>query len=102
VLPSIGEGTELSEWILQDDAERPLILVEPSAGIDTRPVSGVAADPPASASLLVGPEGGWSPAEIASAVQAGYAPITLGRRTLRADAVAIVAIAVLQHVWRDL
>jgi 16S rRNA (uracil1498-N3)-methyltransferase len=102
VLPAIGEGTELSEWILQDDAERRLMLVEPSAGVDTQPVSAVAASPPSTASLLVGPEGGWSPAEIESALQAGFVPITLGRRTLRADAVPIVAIAVLQHVWRDL
>jgi 16S rRNA U1498 N3-methylase RsmE len=36
------------------------------------------------------------------AVRAGWVPITLGRRTLRADAVAIVAIGVLQFLWADL
>jgi 16S rRNA (uracil1498-N3)-methyltransferase len=51
---------------------------------------------------MVGPEGGWAPEEIQTAVQAGWVPITLGRRTLRADAVAIVAIGVLQFVWADL
>jgi 16S rRNA (uracil1498-N3)-methyltransferase len=102
VLPSIGDGIELAEWLLQDDAERRLMLVEPSAGVETRPVTAVAGDRPASASLLVGPEGGWSTPEIESAVRAGFTPITLGRRTLRADAVTIVAIAVLQHVWGDL
>jgi 16S rRNA (uracil1498-N3)-methyltransferase len=57
---------------------------------------------PASASLLVGPEGGWSAAEIEAAMRAGCIPITLGRRTLRADAVPIVAIGLLQFVWGDL
>ena len=57
---------------------------------------------PSSATLMVGPEGGWSAAEIEDAVRAGYVPVTLGRRTLRADAVAIVAIGVLQFLWGDL
>jgi len=51
---------------------------------------------------MVGPEGGWSVEEIEAAVRAGWMPITLGRRTLRADAVAIVAIGVLQFLWSDL
>ena len=44
VLPIIGDGIELAEWLLQDDAERRLLLVEPSAGVETRPVSLVAGD----------------------------------------------------------
>ena len=79
-----------------------LLLVEPSASVEGHPVSTLAGDRPASASLLVGPEGGWSADEIAAAGRAGYVPITLGRRTLRADAVPIVAIGVLQFLWGDL
>jgi 16S rRNA (uracil1498-N3)-methyltransferase len=52
--------------------------------------------------VLIGPEGGWSPAEIDAAAAAGYIPVTLGRRTLRADAVTIIALGVLQHLWGDL
>ena len=57
---------------------------------------------PFSATLGVGPEGGWSAAEVQAAVDAGFQTLTLGRRTLRADAVALVAIGVLQHRWDDL
>jgi 16S rRNA U1498 N3-methylase RsmE len=39
---------------------------------------------------------------VTAAVDAGFETLTLGRRTLRADAVAIVAIGVLQHEWGDL
>ena len=101
------------DWLARDTAEVKLILVEPAA---LSAVSGSGADKPgadwtqdaqlqtrpASASLLVGPEGGWSTDEIDRAVRAGYRPLTLGRRTLRADAVPVVAISVLQYLWRDL
>ena len=53
---------------------------------------------PASATLLVGPEGGWTEDEVALALEAGCLPVSLGPRTLRADAAAIVALSVLQHV----
>ena len=113
VLPLIGAGMGFDDWLARDTAEVKLILVEPAA---LSAVSGSGADKPgadwtqdaqlqtrpASASLLVGPEGGWSTDEIDRAVRAGYRPLTLGRRTLRADAVPVVAISVLQYLWRDL
>ena len=79
-----------------------LLLVEPSAAVVGHPVSTLGSTRPASASLAVGPEGGWSAGEIEAAVRAGCVPITLGRRTLRADAVPIVAIGLLQFIWGDL
>jgi 16S rRNA (uracil1498-N3)-methyltransferase len=105
VVPAIGAGTKFPDWLARDRAELRVLLVEPSATIEGHPAStlgGVAGNRPASASLLVGPEGGWSVREIEAAAGAGYVPITLGRRTLRADAVAVVAIGVLQFVWGDL
>lgn len=102
VLPAIGLGRTLVEWLAVDRAECRLILVEPQAAVKGRSLETLASPAPQSVSLLVGPEGGWSPTEIDAAVRSGYAPITLGRRTLRADAVPIVAIAALQTLWRDL
>ena len=102
VVPAIGIGTPFGDWLAQDRAALKLMLVEPAAGTEGHPVSTVGGTRPESASLLVGPEGGWSTAEIDAAVRAGCIPITLGRRTLRADAVPIVAIGILQFVWGDL
>lgn len=102
VVPAVGVGTPFGDWLAQDRAEMKLMLVEPSASVEGHPVSTVSGARPASSSLLVGPEGGWSAAEIEAAVQAGCMPITMGRRTLRADAVPIVAIGVLQFLWGDL
>ncbi len=45
--------------------------------------------------LLSGPEGGLSPAEEALALQAGFAPVTLGPRILRAETAPLAALALL-------
>ena len=102
VVPPIGVGTAFSDWLAQDRTELRVLLVEPSAAVEGYPLTTLSGSRPASASLMVGPEGGWSLAEITAAVQAGCLPITLGRRTLRADAVPIVAIGLLQFLWGDL
>ena len=67
------------------------------------PVRSLASGPPhpASAVIVVGPEGGWADAEVARAVQAGFRPTTLGRRTLRAEVVPVAALSLLRFVWRD-
>jgi 16S rRNA (uracil1498-N3)-methyltransferase len=60
------------------------------------------APPPEGINILVGPEGGLEPDEVALLRQAGFVPISLGPRTLRAETAAIAALAVLQHRWGDL
>lgn len=63
------------------------------------------ADAPASAdrlSLLIGPEGGFTPDEVASAQSAGWFIQRLGPRILRADTAATVAIARAQSRYGDL
>jgi 16S rRNA (uracil1498-N3)-methyltransferase len=45
--------------------------------------------------VLSGPEGGLSPAEEATALAAGFAPITLGPRVLRAETAPLAVLAVL-------
>ena len=57
---------------------------------------------PAALALLVGPEGGWSAEEREDAEKAGCIPVTLGALTLRADAVAVAAIAMVRFALRDL
>lgn len=46
--------------------------------------------------IVTGPEGGWSPQEVTTALQAGVQPITLGAHILRAETAAIAAISILQ------
>ncbi|NVO06938.1 MAG: 16S rRNA (uracil(1498)-N(3))-methyltransferase [Rhodoferax sp.] len=48
-----------------------------------------------SALFLSGPEGGLGPAEERAAIAAGFAPVTLGPRVLRAETAALTALALL-------
>ncbi len=52
---------------------------------------------PASALILVGPEGDFTPAEIALAKSAGCRPITLGPIVLRTETAAIYCLSVLSY-----
>ena len=48
---------------------------------------------PEAVSLVIGPEGGLTPEEVALAVREGAAIVSLGRRPLRAETAAIAAVA---------
>jgi 16S rRNA (uracil1498-N3)-methyltransferase len=56
----------------------------------------------ASVTLLVGPEGGLEPGEIALAKAAGFRGLRLGPRVLRTETASIVGLAVLQMLFGDL
>ncbi len=50
-------------------------------------------------SFLIGPEGGFTPKEIASATQKGFEAMKLGNLILRTETAAIVAAAYAQTLW---
>jgi 16S rRNA (uracil1498-N3)-methyltransferase len=102
VLPDVRLPLTFDNFLDEPPAALRLMLVEPSAGTGA-PLASLHARPvPADASILVGPEGGWTEAECAAARDRGINLITLGHRTLRADAVPIAAITLLQFLWGDL
>jgi 16S rRNA (uracil1498-N3)-methyltransferase len=51
---------------------------------------------------LIGPEGGWSDREIDLMEAQGWLSATLGRRVLRTETAALVALTLLQHLLGDL
>ena len=54
---------------------------------------------PSKATILIGPEGGLSDAEIKQAIEAGFQPLLLGKRILRTETASLVAIANMQLLW---
>ena len=83
------------------------LLPEPRMVADTGAAPGSLAreldrEPPAAVTILVGPEGGWSEAEVASAQARGAACVAMGPRVLRADSAGVALAATLQHRWGDL
>ncbi len=61
-----------------------------------------ALEPPASLLLLVGPPGAFDPVEVPRLLEAGFTPVSLGPRVLRAETAAITAVALAQALWGDL
>ncbi|HVT05961.1 MAG TPA: 16S rRNA (uracil(1498)-N(3))-methyltransferase [Polyangia bacterium] len=61
----------------------------------------LAALEPAPTALLVGPEGGWDPAERDAARAAGFIGVGLGARILRVETAAIVAVTLAAAAYGD-
>jgi 16S rRNA (uracil1498-N3)-methyltransferase len=100
VLPEIRMPLTLDTALDEPAVGLQLMLVEPSASVTVEPMSVLRHAPvPADAILYVGPEGGWAAEEYAAAAARGVRLISLGPRTLRADAVPIASISVLQFLW---
>jgi 16S rRNA (uracil1498-N3)-methyltransferase len=97
VVPEVDQPQPLAEALAH--LPRPLIvLAEPSLALP----AGALPPRPASATLLVGPEGGWTSSEIDALVAADAFLLNLGGRTLRADAAPLVALAVVLTEWKAL
>jgi 16S rRNA (uracil1498-N3)-methyltransferase len=102
VVPSIAEPRQLNlaDGSFPVDFPGPVfILVEPntSSGVGLAQLDSTV---PSHATLVIGPEGGWTTEELRSAAALGTL-ITLGRRTLRADSMALVALSVMFARWGE-
>lgn len=53
-------------------------------------------------SILVGPEGGISPAEAEYLAMCGFVSVTLGNRILRAETASLAALAIIMHALGDM
>jgi 16S rRNA (uracil1498-N3)-methyltransferase len=76
------------------------MLVEPGALAGASALTELDPAPPREATLMIGPEGGWTSDEIKRA-SASCRLLTLGTRTIRADAMPIVALTALFTHWRE-
>lgn len=76
-----------------------LLCTEPSASSGAVALGDLELAPPHEVTLAIGPEGGWTAAELESADACRL--VTLGKRTIRADAMPLVALAALFAIWRE-
>ncbi len=87
----------LANW----DPTRRLIYCDEAAPLN-KPIAVLQAVPPGPLALLVGPEGGFSPAEQTMLNDLPFVvPISLGPRIMRADTAAVAALALVQAVLGD-
>jgi len=101
-LPSVALPVRMRDFLSHGTgSELPLIAsLQPGA----RPLKSVLADfraehgrLPRTVTILIGPEGDFTPAETASAISSGCHPITLGPIILRTETAAIYCLSVLAH-----
>jgi 16S rRNA (uracil1498-N3)-methyltransferase len=103
VIPDVRGPLTFTSWLDEPRSAVTLMLVEPEAAAQADGLSSFRNQKnPVEAAVVVGPEGGWSQQEYTAARERGIRLVTLGHRTLRADAVPVAAISVLQFLWGDL
>ena len=100
-LPEIADPQKLPDWLGQlphdggEDELRLLLAPDSDRGLNDLPqqISRIV--------LMVGPEGGLAPSEIAAAQRRGFQSVRLGPRVLRTETAALVALAAIQLRWGD-
>jgi len=99
-VPRIHSPRSFEEILAMESKDTTKVILwekEPAASLKnvlTSPVSPIF--------VLIGPEGGFSDEEALRAREAGFQPIRLGPRILRAETAAIVIVSLLQFVLGDL
>lgn len=98
-LPQLHAPTSLSAALAALPATSARFCLEPQA--DTAfATAGIERDQPVV--VAIGPEGGWSPRDLAELDAAGFRGIRLGPRVLRTETAGVAALAALQALAGDL
>lgn len=96
-IPEITAPKIFSEWILVAKAAQKFVLsphFSASKNTENQQNEG-------SCIVLIGPEGGLSDGEVASAIQQGFDPLLLGPRVLRTETATIAALSYFQVRFGD-
>ena len=84
-----------------DEVPTPVLLLDPSA--NARSMREIVADSrPQAVTVMIGPEGGWSDAELDLMASLGALLASLGPRVLRTETAGLAAVSILMHRWGDL
>jgi 16S rRNA (uracil1498-N3)-methyltransferase len=99
-VPEVSPLMSLPDWLAQLNGPAPdgeaRWLLSPAATVPLKELA-----PPARMMLLIGPEGGLSPAETQLAQSRGFRPVRLGPRILRTETAALAALSAIQALWGD-
>jgi len=95
-IPPVAPIQQFNNWLGSDFAGLRLMLA-PDAELSLRDLP----KPEQPVTLLIGPEGGFSEIETASARHAKFIPVRLGARILRTETAALAALAAMQALWGD-
>ena len=91
-LPQLHPAHGLDDFLDQSDPADCLLLRPGAPALPMRL-------PHRSSTLLIGPEGGWTDAELQRAEQLGIRAFSLGNLILRTETAPVAALAALRHAW---
>jgi len=97
-LPKVKPLQKLATVLDNSSSELKLVLWESGA---VPLAKALPQDPPAEVSLLAGPEGGFSAAEIEAVTATGFQAVHLGPRILRTETAGLAAASILQYLYGD-
>ena len=100
IVPPVLEPMTVERLVPTLSRDTALMLVEPAARQHAQTVGALQIDRPSAATILIGPEGGWTAEELRMGGAVSRL-VTLGERTLRADAMALVAMTALFAKWNE-
>ncbi|GIZ50651.1 16S rRNA (uracil(1498)-N(3))-methyltransferase [Noviherbaspirillum aridicola] len=98
-LTQLGAPMEFNAWMAQS-CLHPRILFSPRAGQELS--AWARHHPPQALTLMIGPEGGFSPEEEDAAIAAGALVLGLGARVLRTETAGLAALAALNACWGEI
>ena len=96
IVPKVHPAINLTQWLAQQTKELKLTL-HPRAKDTIKTLA-----PSTGIRLVIGPEGGFTDAEMSQTSDAGFIGIQLGPRVLRTETAALTAISALQLQFGDL
>ena len=96
-LPTLHATCRLDDWLGQRENAGNILMLdpegEPGFGSQPKPQDGL--------TLLIGPEGGFSPREREEAVRSEWSCVSLGPRILRTETAVLASLAACQTLWGD-
>ncbi len=101
-LPEIAAPVSVVDFLRQRSADSSELKLIAAIDDRARSLKKILADEstralPASASIMIGPEGDFTPAELDAAINADFLPMSLGPIVLRSETAAIYSLSVLVH-----
>ncbi|KAB2941799.1 MAG: 16S rRNA (uracil(1498)-N(3))-methyltransferase [Hyphomicrobium sp.] len=100
-VPTVGEPMKLEMLLARWEPQRRLIFCDEAAEVAS-PLAALATIKAGPVAVLIGPEGGFDPAERTSLREKPYASaISLGPRVMRADTAAVAALALVNAALGD-
>jgi 16S rRNA (uracil1498-N3)-methyltransferase len=100
-VPAIGNAVPPADAFAQSGAELKLLLSERREAQSLRDVLASGPGKTHTAVLAIGPEGGWTDAEIAAAKGSGFVEASLGENILRTETAVIATLAILRFALSD-